>query len=113
VITKLDVLDDLDEIPVCISYTLDGRVISDVPALVEDIARAKPRLETLPGWKTKTTAVTRFPDLPAAAKRYVRFLEERCGAPACLISTGPRREETIWREDQEFVRALPAHRGVR
>ncbi|HEX9304539.1 MAG TPA: adenylosuccinate synthase [Thermoanaerobaculia bacterium] len=111
-ITKLDVLDDLDEIPVCVSYTLDGREISDVPALVEDVARVRPRLERLPGWKTKTTAVTRFPDLPAAAKRYVRFLEERCGAPACLISTGPRREETIWREDQEFVRELPAVRGA-
>jgi adenylosuccinate synthase len=110
-ITKLDVLDDLDEIPVCVSYTLDGREISDVPALVEDVARVEPRLETLPGWKSKTTAVTRFPDLPTAAKRYVRFLEERCGAPAALISTGPRREETIWREDQEFVRTLPAPRG--
>ena len=111
-ITKLDVLDDLDEIPVCVSYTLDGREVSDVPALVEDVARARPKLETLPGWKTKTTAVTRFPDLPAAAKRYVRFLEERCGAPACLISTGPRREETIWRDDQEFVTALPSARGA-
>jgi adenylosuccinate synthase len=110
-ITKLDVLDDLDEIPVCVSYTLDGREISDVPALVEDVARVRPRMEKLPGWKSKTTAVTRFPDLPAAAKRYVRFLEERCGAPAALISTGPRREETIWREDQMFVKDLPAPRG--
>jgi adenylosuccinate synthase len=106
-VTKLDVLDDVEEIPVCVSYTLDGREISDVPALVEDVARAEPRFETLPGWKTKTTAVTRFPDLPAAARDYVRFLEERCGAPSALISTGPRREETIWREDAEFVRALP------
>jgi adenylosuccinate synthase len=106
-ITKLDVLDELEEIPVCVGYRLDGNEISDVPALCEDYARVEPKLEVLPGWKTKTTAVTRFPDLPAAAKRYVRFLEERCGAPAALISTGPRREETIWREDQEFVRTLP------
>ena len=106
-ITKLDVLDDVEEIPVCVSYRLDGREISDVPALVEDVARAEPRFETLPGWQAKTTAVTRFPDLPAAARDYVRFLEERCGAPSALISTGPRREETIWREDAEFVRALP------
>jgi adenylosuccinate synthase len=111
-ITKLDVLDDLDEIPVCVGYQLDGREISDVPALCEDYARVEPKLEVLPGWKTKTTAVTRFPELPAAAQRYVRFLEERCGAPAALISTGPRREETIWREDQEFVRGLPAVRGA-
>jgi adenylosuccinate synthase len=108
-ITKLDVLDELEEIPVCVSYRLDGREISDVPALVEDVARVEPVFETLPGWREKTTAVTRFPDLPDAAKSYVRFLEERCGAPAVLISTGPRREETIWRDDAEFVRALPAH----
>ncbi|PYQ34280.1 MAG: adenylosuccinate synthase [Acidobacteria bacterium] len=110
-ITKLDVLDDLEEIPVCVAYRIDGREVSDVPALVEDVARARPRLEKLHGWKTKTTAVTRFEDLPPAARDYVKFLEECCGAPAALISTGPRREETIWREDQEFVRALPAPRG--
>jgi len=62
----------------------------------------------MPGWREKTTAVTRFEDLPAAAKKYVRSLEERCGAPAVLISTGPRREETIWRDDLEFVKTLPA-----
>ena len=107
-ITKLDVLDDVEEIPVCVSYRLDGREISDVPALVEDVARVEPVFETLPGWREKTTAVTRFPDLPEAAKRYVRFLEERCGAPAVLISTGPRREETIWREESDFVKALPS-----
>ncbi|MGI0148610.1 MAG: adenylosuccinate synthetase, partial [Thermoplasmata archaeon] len=109
-ITKLDVLDDLDEIPVCVSYRLDGRELSDVPALVEDLAQVEPRLETLPGWKSNTTAVTRFADLPPAARDYVRFLEERCGAPAVLISTGPRREETIWRERSAFLEALPPAR---
>ncbi len=106
-ITKLDVLDDLDEIPVCVSYRIEGREIRDVPALVEDLGRAEPRLETLAGWKSKTTGVTRFEDLPREARDYVRFLEERCGAPAAFISTGPRREETVWREDSEFVRSLP------
>jgi adenylosuccinate synthase len=107
-ITKLDVLDDLAEIPVCVAYELDGREIADVPAQSEDVARVKPRFETMPGWREKTTAVTRFEDLPAAAKKYVRSLEERCGAPAVLISTGPRREETIWRDDLEFVKTLPS-----
>jgi len=106
-ITKLDVLDDLEEIPVCVGYRLDGREISDVPPLCEDLARVEPVLEEMPGWKTKTTAVTRFPDLPAAARDYVKFLEERCGAPSILISTGPRREETIWREDLDLYGALP------
>lgn len=109
-ITKLDVLDDLDEVPVCVGYLLDGREVSDVPPLCEDLARVQPKLEVLRGWKTKTTAVTRFRDLPAPAREYVRFLEERCGAPSILISTGPRREETIWRDDLDLYRALPAPR---
>lgn len=107
-ITKLDVLDDLEEIPVCVGYVLDGREISDVPPLCEDLARVEPKVEVLPGWKTKTTAVTKFRDLPPAARDYVKFLEERCGAPSILISTGPRREETIWREDLDLFVALPA-----
>jgi adenylosuccinate synthase len=109
-ITKLDVLDDLEEVPVCVGYVLDGREISDVPPLTEDLARVEPKVEVLRGWKTKTTAVTKFRDLPAAARDYVRFLEERCGAPSILISTGPRREETIWRDDLDLFGALPAPR---
>ena len=106
-ITKLDVLDELDEIPVCVSYELDGREIQDVPPLVEDVARLSPRFETLPGWKTNTTGVTRYEDLPRAAQRYVRFLEECSGAPAAFVSTGARREETVWRHDSALIAALP------
>jgi len=107
-ITKLDVLDDLGEIPVCVGYRLGGRVLSDVPALVEDTERLEPVYETLPGWKTKTTAVTRYQDLPLAAQRYVRFLEDKAGAPSVFVSTGPRREETIWRPESSFLTGLPA-----
>jgi adenylosuccinate synthase len=106
-ITKLDVLDDLENIPVCVGYRLDGKDLDDLPALVEDTARLEPRYENRPGWKTKTTAVTRYEDLPAAAREYVRFLEERVGAPAVFLSTGPRREETIWRPESKFLSALP------
>ena len=106
-ITKLDVLDDLDEIPVCVGYRLDRRPVSDVPPLVEDTERLEPEYKKLPGWKTKTTGSTRYEKLPAAAKSYVRFLEEAVGAPAVFIATGPRREETIWREDSPFLAALP------
>ena len=109
-ITKLDVLDDVAEIPVCVGYEIDGREVFDVPPLCEDLALVRPKLETLRGWKSKTTGVTRFADLPPAARDYVKFLEERCGAPAILISTGPRREETIWREDLGIYRALPISR---
>ena len=106
-ITKLDILDDFAEIPVCVAYRLRGREISDVPALAEDIEAAEPVYETLPGWRTKTTGVTRENELPAAALDYVRFLESRIGCPAVFISTGPRREETVWRTGSPFLRALP------
>ena len=109
-ITKLDCLDELAEIPISVAYRLDGRTVTDIPPLAEDVARLEPVLETLPGWKSTTTAVTRYEDLPAAARRYVARLEEAVGAPAVLISTGPRREETVWRDDLSFVRALPTAR---
>ncbi len=107
-ITKLDVLDELDEIPVCVGYRLDGKFIVDIPAVVEDLERVEPVYQTLPGWKSVTTGATRYEDLPDAARRYVTFLEERSGAPAAFIATGPRREETVWRDDSPFLAALPA-----
>ncbi len=109
-ITKLDCLDELDEIPIAVAYRLDGRTVTDIPPLAEDVGRLEPVLETLPGWKSTTTGVTRYADLPAAAKRYVARLEEAVGAPAVFISTGPRREETVWRSDLPFVQALPRPR---
>ncbi|HEY3202639.1 MAG TPA: adenylosuccinate synthase [Thermoanaerobaculia bacterium] len=107
-VTKLDCLDELDEIPVCIGYRLDGKPVSDLPALAQDIARLEPEYERFPGWKASTTGITRYEELPAAAQQYVRALEDAIGAPAVFISTGPRREETIWRADMPFVAALPA-----
>jgi adenylosuccinate synthase len=109
-ITKLDCLDELDEIPVAVGYRLDGRAVSDLPPLSEDVARLEPVFETLPGWKATTTGVTRYADLPEAARRYVARLEELVGAPAVFLSTGPRREETVWRPDLPFVAALPPAR---
>ncbi len=106
-LTKLDCLDELDEIPVCLGYRLDGRAVSDLPPLAEDVARLEPEYERLPGWKTTTTGVTRYEELPGAAQRYIRALEDAIGAPAVLVSTGPRREETVWRADMPFLAALP------
>ncbi len=106
-ITKLDCLDELDEIPVCVGYRLDGKPVSDLPPLAEDVARLEPVLERLPGWKSMTTGATRYEELPAAARRYVRALEDAIGAPAAFLSTGPRREETIWRADAPFLAGLP------
>ncbi len=106
-LTKLDCLDELDEIPVCLGYRLDGKPMSDLPPLAEDVARLEPEYERLPGWKTTTTGVTRYEELPGAAQRYIRALEDAIGAPAVLISTGPRREETAWRADMPFLASLP------
>ena len=106
-ITKLDCLDELEEIPICLGYRLDGKPLSDLPALSEDVARLEPEYEKLPGWKSTTTGVTRYEELPPAAQRYVRALEDAIGVPAAFISTGPRREETVWRADTQFLAGLP------
>lgn len=106
-ITKLDCLDELEEIPICLGYKLDGKPVATLPALAEDVARLEPEYEKLPGWRSTTTGVTRYEELPQAAQRYVRALEDAIGAPAVFVSTGPRREETIWRSDTPFLAGLP------
>jgi len=93
---KLDVLDDLEEIHVAVGYETPGGETLDAPpadaARLEDV---RPIYKTLPGWKTSTTALTREGELPAAARAYVGFLEELLGVPIVMVSTGPRREETL------------------
>ena len=106
-ITKLDCLDEVEEIPVCVGYRLDGKPVSDLPALAEDVARLEPVYERHPGWKATTTGATRYEQLPGAAQRYVKALEKAIGATAVFLSTGPRREETIWRDDTAFISGLP------
>jgi len=94
-LTKLDVLDALDEIKVCIGYELDGKIIHNFPASTYDLRRVKPIYETLKGWKTDTSSITDFEDLPENAKRYIEFLCESVGVKIDLISTGPERDQTI------------------
>ena len=111
-LTKLDVLDDFDEIPVCVGYRVDGEVLRDFPTDVELLARVKPELEVVPGWRSETAGVVEYDELPKAARDYVELIEERVGAPVTLISTGPRREETILRRNGTLaipspVAALP------
>ncbi|UXN05707.1 MULTISPECIES: adenylosuccinate synthase [unclassified Bartonella] len=94
-LTKLDVLDGLDEIKVCVAYELDGEVIDYLPASMGAQARVKPIYETLEGWKENTAGARKWADLPAQAIKYVRHLEELIGAPVALLSTSPEREDTI------------------
>jgi adenylosuccinate synthase len=94
-LTKLDVLDELDEIPVCVGYRIDGKVTHELPSRLDHLERAEPVYQVLPGWKENTVGILDYAKLPQAARDYIAFLEEEIGAEAALISTGPRREETI------------------
>ena len=94
-LTKLDVLDTLDEIPVCVAYRHRGALLTEMPSSLETLEEAEPVYEVLKGWQSDTSGVLEFERLPPAAREYVSFLEQRIGAAVGLVSTGPRREETI------------------
>ncbi len=94
-LTKLDVLDALDEIKVCVGYEIDGKRVDTFPAVSNDLRMIKPVYETLPGWNSDTVGVTEFDKLPELAQKYVRFLSGQIGVEIGLISTGPERDQTI------------------
>lgn len=96
-LTKLDVLGGLDEIKICVAYTLNGKEIATPPSSAADFAAAQPVYETLPGWKEDISACLRYEDLPENAKKYVARLEELIGVKAGFISVGPDRNQTIRR----------------
>ena len=98
VLTKLDVLDEFDEIKICTAYSYRGETTEDMPYGASVLAECEPVYETLPGWKTNISKVTEYEELPAAARSYIRRIEDLCGAPVSVISTGPERTETIIRE---------------
>ncbi|HYP33289.1 MAG TPA: adenylosuccinate synthetase, partial [Burkholderiaceae bacterium] len=94
-ITKLDVLDGLPEIKVCIGYKLDGRDTDILPLDADDVARCEPVYETYPGWKESTFGLTEWDQLPLNARRYLERVKELIGAPIDMVSTGPDRDHTI------------------
>ncbi|MDD4327984.1 MAG: adenylosuccinate synthetase, partial [Eubacteriales bacterium] len=94
VLTAIDVLGYLDEIPVCVGYEIDGVVTEDFP-VTPKLRRAKPVLETLPGWKSDIRGVKDFDLLPQEAKDYIAFVEKRIGVRITMVSTGPNRDEII------------------
>ena len=94
-VTKLDVLDGLEEMKICTGYKLDGGFSDILPVGADDLARCEPVYETLPGWSESTVGVKTLEGLPAAARAYIRRREEVCGVPVDMISTGPDRDETI------------------
>jgi adenylosuccinate synthase len=104
VITKLDVLDEMEEIPVCVGYEIDGKVGDEIPADVHGLERIRPVYTTLKGWRASTEGITEFDKLPQAARDYLRFQERESGAKIGMVSTGPDREQTMLLP--EFAAAL-------
>ncbi|WP_334135382.1 adenylosuccinate synthase [Tepidimonas sp.] len=94
-ITKLDVLDGLPELKLCVGYRLDGHEVDLLPLGADEIARCEPIYETLPGWSESSAGVIRYEDLPANARRYLQRIEAVTGVPIHVISTSPDRDHTI------------------
>ena len=94
-ITKLDVLDGIEELNICTGYMLDGKLLDLLPIGADEVARCKPIYETAPGWTDNTFGVKTWEGLPKNAQRYLKRLEALCGVPVDIVSTGPERDETI------------------
>ena len=105
-ITKLDVLDQLEEIPVCTGYRLHGVEVSEMPATYRALEEIEPVYENLPGWFASTRGITRFDDLPDRARAYLRFLEDQTGVEIGGVSTGPERNETVIRSGSKLERLI-------
>jgi adenylosuccinate synthase len=96
-VTKLDVLDGMELVKVCVGYRVDGTVGDLLPVGAESTARCEPIYEDLPGWQESTVGISDFGRLPSKARAYLERIQAICGVPVDMISTGPEREETIVR----------------
>src|SRR2546422_955904 len=103
VITKLDILDHLAEIPVGVEYEFAGRTFSDFPSEIAVLECARARYQALPGWQESTFGLRDYSQLPRKAQDYLRFLSEQVGVKIAMVSTGPERDQTIWL-DESVVR---------
>ena len=108
VITKLDILDHLAEIPVGVGYELDGKPLESFPAEIEVLERVKIRYRKVSGWQQPTFGIKRFEKLPAKAQDYLNFLAEQVGVPIVMVSTGPERDQAIWMEHARAEALLAA-----
>jgi adenylosuccinate synthase len=106
VITKLDVLDEFEEIPVCLEYQADGESVEDMPPSSDELGRMQPVYECLPGWKSSTFGISEWGKLPERARGYLEFLEKVTGVEVGCVSTGPERNQTIIRKGSRFERLL-------
>jgi adenylosuccinate synthase len=106
IITKLDVLDSHEEIPVCVGYKINGQDVQEMPATYKALDAIEPVYRQLPGWKTSTRGIQTFEALPEKARAYLRFLEEVSGVEVGGISTGPERNETIIRPKSKLAQLI-------
>jgi adenylosuccinate synthase len=95
VVTKLDVLDELAEIPICVAYKINGKQTVEIPAQASGYEQIECIYKTMPGWRTSTEGITEMKKLPKAAQEYLTFLEKESGARVGMVSTGPGREQTM------------------
>lgn len=95
-LTVIDALSYLDEIPVCVAYEADGKILRDFPT-TPTLQRCKPVLEKLPGWKTCIRGIKKYGDLPLECRNYIEFIENQLGVPVTMVSNGPGRDELIFR----------------
>jgi len=102
VVTKLDVLDELEKIPVCVAYRTGRHEVTEMPATIAGLEAAAAVYECLPGWRSSTAGISRYEELPQQAKDYLAFLENRTGIEVGCISTGPERNQTIVRQGSRF-----------
>ncbi|MEO1321234.1 MAG: adenylosuccinate synthetase, partial [Pseudomonadota bacterium] len=98
-VTKLDVLDELETIRICVGYRIDNEVISTPPVIVDRYAEVEPVYEDMPGWQSSTVGITEYDALPRAARDYLARIEAIVDTPIDIVSTGPGREQTIVRRD--------------
>lgn len=94
-ITKLDVLDGIQDLEICTGYTLDGKTVDLLPVGADDLARCVPIYERMPGWSENTFGISQWDELPLNARNYLQRLEVLCEVPVAIVSTGPERDQTI------------------
>jgi adenylosuccinate synthase len=110
IVTKLDVLDQLPEIPVCVAYRLNGKIIDEMPAAQGALECVEPVFESLPGWCSSTAGISRYEELPEKARTYLDFLQEKTAVEVGCVSTGAERNETIVRKGSQLERLLEGSR---
>ena len=98
-VSRMDTLGEIDKVKVCVGYEIDGKVVTNYPASLDDLEKAKPVYREFDGWSGDISDVRKFEDLPSAAREYIEFIEEQTGVPVGMIGVGPEREQCVLRQE--------------